>query len=321
MAIEPVSATSPSLRKISELQANVERVFRGKPEVVQFAIAAMLAKGHILLEDVPGVGKTTLAHALARSISVAFQRIQFTSDLLPSDILGVTIFNQDRQAFEFIPGPVFTSVLLADEINRATPKSQSALLEAMNERTVSIEKRRHPLPDPFLVIATQNPVEYVGTYPLPESQLDRFMMKLTLGYPSTQDEKKLLRSGGAQSTLEELEPVLTVEELHELQTQVTHIHVNESLVEYILTLVHATRNHPEIALGVSTRGALTYFKACQALAMVLGRAFVIPDDVKRLAVPVLSHRILLHERRTGRESFVAEARVIQRLIAETPVPR
>ena len=321
MAFEAVSATPISLQKITELQSNVELVIRGKSEAVQFAIAAMLAKGHLLLEDVPGVGKTTLAHALARSISVDFQRIQFTSDLLPSDILGVTIFNQDRQEFEFIAGPIFTNVLLADEINRATPKSQSALLEAMNERTVTIEKRRHPLPDPFLVIATQNPVEYVGTYPLPESQLDRFMMKLTLGYPSTQDEKKLLRSGGAQATLDELEPVVTVEELHELQQQVSRIHVNESLVEYILTLVHATRNHSEITLGVSTRGALTYFKACQALAMVHGRDFVIPDDVKRLAVPVLSHRIMLRDRRGGRESFVAEAHVIQRLLAETPVPR
>ena len=321
MAFEAVSATPTSLQKIAELQSNVEQVIRGKSEVVQFAVAAMLAKGHILLEDVPGVGKTTLAHALARSISVDFQRIQFTSDLLPSDILGVTIFNQDRQEFEFIAGPIFTNVLLADEINRATPKSQSALLEAMNERTVTIEKRRHPLPDPFLVIATQNPVEYVGTYPLPESQLDRFMLKLTLGYPSTQDEKKLLRSGGAQAILEELEPVVSVEELHELQQQVARIHVNESLVEYILTLVHATRSHPEITLGVSTRGALTYFKASQALAMVLGRDFVIPDDVKRLAVPVLSHRIMLRDRRGNRESFVAESHVIQRLIADTPVPR
>lgn len=320
MALEPV-ANSSSLQKIAMLQENVESVIRGKSEIVQFAVAAMLARGHILLEDVPGVGKTTLAHALARSISVDFQRIQFTSDLLPSDILGVTIFNQDRQEFEFIPGPVFTNVLLADEINRATPKSQSALLEAMNERTVTIEKRRHALPDPFLVIATQNPVEYVGTYPLPESQLDRFLMKLTLGYPSTQDEKKLLRSGGAQASLDELEAVITVEELNELQQQVTRIHVNESLVEYILAIVHATRNHPEIALGVSTRGSLTYFKACQALAMVQGREFVIPDDVKRLAVPVLSHRIQLRDRRATRESFVAEARIIERLIAETPVPR
>jgi MoxR-like ATPase len=321
MAFEAVSAVPTSLQKIVELQTNVERVIRGKSEVVQFAIAAVLARGHLLLEDVPGVGKTTLAHALARSLSVDFQRIQFTTDLLPSDILGVTIFNQDRQEFEFIPGPIFTNVMLADEINRATPKSQSALLEAMNERTVTIEKRRHPLPDPFMVIATQNPIEYVGTYPLPESQLDRFLMKLTLGYPNTQDEKKLLRSGGAQATLDELEPVVTVEELHYLQQQVLRIHVNESLVEYILTLVHATRNHPDVALGVSTRGALTYFKACQALAMVHGRDFVIPDDVKHLAVPVLSHRILLRDRRGNRDTFVPEARLIERLIAETPVPR
>ena len=191
----------------------------------------------------------------------------------------------------------------------------------MNEAHRDHREARHALPDPFLVIATQNPVEYVGTYPLPESQLDRFLMKLTLGYPSTQDEKKLLRSGGAQASLDELEAVITVEELNELQQQVTRIHVNESLVEYILAIVHATRNHPEIALGVSTRGSLTYFKACQALAMVQGREFVIPDDVKRLAIPVLSHRIQLRDRRATRESFVAEARIIERIISETPVPR
>src|SRR5437660_11341083 len=201
MAREAV-ALNRSLDRIAALQANVERVIRGKSEVVQFAIAALLARGHVLLEDVPGVGKTTLAHALARSLSLSFQRIQFTSDLLPADIVGVTIFNQDRQEFEFVSGPVFTNVLLADEINRATPKTQSALLEAMNEGIITVEKQRLPLPDPFLVIATQNPVEHVGTYPLPESQLDRCLMRLTIGYPNSVDEKKLLRAGGAQDALE-----------------------------------------------------------------------------------------------------------------------
>src|SRR3989449_2049170 len=224
MAREPVSVNR-TFEKIANLQANVERVIRGKPELVQFCIAAMLAKGHILLEDVPGVGKTTLAHALARSLSLSFQRIQFTSDLLPADIVGVTIYNQDQQEFEFISGPVFTNVLLADEINRATPKSQSALLEAMSEGIISIEKRRLPLPDPFLVIATQNPIEHVGTYPLPESQLDRFLMKLTIGYPNTLDEKKLLRSGGGQDALEHLEPVPDAQEVAELQNRVATIHV------------------------------------------------------------------------------------------------
>src|SRR5881392_328791 len=320
MAREPVPVNR-TFEKIATLQANVERVIRGKSEVIQFCIAALLAKGHILLEDVPGVGKTTLAHALARSLSLSFQRIQFTSDLLPADIVGVTIFNQERQEFEFISGPIFTNVLLADEINRATPKTQSALLEAMSEGTITIEKRRLPLPDPFLVIATQNPIEHVGTYPLPESQLDRFLMRLTIGYPNSSDEKKLLRSGGAQDALEHLEPVLDESEVRELQEHVSTIHVNESLVEYLMTIVQTTRTHAEIPLGVSTRGALVYFKACQALAMVSGRDFVIPEDVKRLAGPVLSHRILMKERRMMRGESTPESRFIQKILGETPVPR
>jgi MoxR-like ATPase len=320
MASEPVTA-SRSLERIALLQSNVERVIRGKPEVVQFCIAALLARGHILLEDVPGVGKTTLAHALARSLSLEFQRIQFTSDLMPSDIVGVTIYNDELQEFEFISGPIFTNVLLADEINRATPKSQSALLEAMSEGTITIEKRRMSLPDPFLVIATQNPIEHVGTYPLPESQLDRFLMKLTLGYPNALDEKKLLRAGGVQDVLEHLEPVLDAVEVRELQARVPSIHVSESLVEYLMTIVQTTRNHPDVALGVSTRGALTWFKACQAFAMVCGRDFVVPDDVKRLAEPVLSHRIIMRDRRMSRGDFSPESRFIQKLMGEIPVPR
>ena len=320
MSIEPIPV-SRSLDRIAALQSNVEKVIRGKSEVVQFCIAALLAKGHILLEDVPGVGKTTLAHALARSLSLSFQRIQFTSDLLPADIVGVTIYNQDLQEFEFISGPVFTNVLLADEINRATPKSQSALLEAMSEGMISIEKRRLALPDPFLVIATQNPIEHVGTYPLPESQLDRFLMKLTIGYPNATDEKKLLRAGGAQDALEHLQPVLDADEVRELQAGVSAVHVSEPLVEYLMTIVQTTRTHPEIALGVSTRGALTYFKACQALAMVGGRDFVIPEDIKRLAEPVLSHRILLQDRRLVRGDFSPESRFIQRIVSEIAVPR
>jgi MoxR-like ATPase len=311
----------PTFEKIAALQANVERVIRGKSEVVQFCIAALLAKGHILLEDVPGVGKTMLAHALARSLSLSFQRIQFTSDLLPADIVGVTIYNQDAQEFEFISGPVFTNILLADEINRATPKSQSALLEAMSEGMISVEKKRLPLPDPFLVLATQNPIEHVGTYPLPESQLDRFLMKLTIGYPNATDEKKLLRSGGAQDALEHLAPVLEAQEVRDLQQQVATIHVNESLVDYLMSIVQTTRTHAEAALGVSTRGALTYFKACQALAMVNGREFVIPEDVKRLAAPVLSHRIVMKDRRLLRADVSPEQRFIQRIVSEIPVPR
>jgi MoxR-like ATPase len=319
MATEPLP--SRSIDRISALQANVERVIRGKSEVVQFCIAALLAKGHILLEDVPGVGKTTLAHALARSLSLGFQRIQFTSDLLPADIVGVTIYNQDQQEFEFISGPIFTNVLLADEINRATPKSQSALLEAMSEGTITLEKRHMPLPDPFLVIATQNPIEHVGTYPLPESQLDRFLMKLTIGYPNAADEKLLLRSGGGQVALDHLEPVLDEEEVRELQSRVHTVHVSEALVEYLMLIVQTTRTHPDVALGVSTRGALTYFKACQALAMVGGRDFVIPEDIKRLAGPVLSHRILMKDRRMSRGEFSPEAKFIQKIVNEIAVPR
>jgi MoxR-like ATPase len=310
-----------TLESIAALQANVERVIRGKSEVVQFCIAALLAKGHILLEDVPGVGKTTLAHALARSVSLDFQRIQFTSDLLPADIVGVTIYNQDLQEFEFVSGPVFTNVLLADEINRATPKSQSALLEAMSEGTITIEKRHMALPDPFLVIATQNPIEHVGTYPLPESQLDRFLMKLTIGYPNASDEKKLLRAGGAQEALEHLQPVLDGDQVRELQARVADVHVSEPLVEYLMSVVQLTRTHNEVALGVSTRGALTYFRACQALAMVNGREFVVPEDIKRLAVPVLSHRIVMKDRRLSRGDLSAEAKFIARTMSEVAVPR
>ncbi|MDQ3281091.1 MAG: MoxR family ATPase [Acidobacteriota bacterium] len=319
MATEPLP--SRTLDRISALQSNVERVIRGKSEVVQFCIAALLAKGHILLEDVPGVGKTTLAHALARSLSLEFQRIQFTSDLLPADIVGVTIYNQDQQEFEFVSGPVFTNVLLADEINRATPKSQSALLEAMSEGTITLEKRHMPLPDPFLVIATQNPIEHVGTYPLPESQLDRFLMKLTIGYPNAADEKALLRAGGGQNALEHLEPVLEADEVRELQERVSSVHVSEALVEYLMLIVQTTRTHGDVALGVSTRGALTYFKACQALALVCGRDFVIPEDIKRLAGPVLSHRIVMKDRRMSRGETSAEGKFIQRIVNEIAVPR
>jgi MoxR-like ATPase len=320
MAREQV-VVNRTFEKIAALQANVERVIRGKSEVIQYCIAAMLAKGHILLEDVPGVGKTTLAHALARSLSLSFQRIQFTSDLLPADIVGVTIFNQNHQEFEFVSGPIFTNVLLADEINRATPKSQSALLEAMSEGMITIEKRRLPLPEPFLVIATQNPIEHVGTYPLPESQLDRFLMRLTIGYPNSVDERKLLRAGGAQDALDQLEAVLEEAEVRELQAQVGSIHVNESLVDYLMTIVQTTRSHAEVVLGVSTRGALTFFKACQALAMASGRDFVIPEDIKRLAAPVLSHRIVMKDRRLLRGDATPEERFIQRILGEIPVPR
>jgi MoxR-like ATPase len=320
MASEPVPS-SQRLSKIDELQANVERVIRGKPETVRLAITAMLAEGHILLEDVPGVGKTTLAQALARSVSLSFQRVQFTSDLLPADIVGVTIFNQDAQGFEFVSGPIFTNVLLADEINRATPKTQSALLEAMAEGTISVEKQVMPLPKPFLVIATQNPVEHVGTYPLPESQLDRFLMRLQIGYPNEADERKLVRAGGARVALDQLEAVLTGDEIRGLQEQVAGIHATDAIVDYLMSIVYTTRNHPDVALGVSTRGALTYFKACQAYAMANGRDYVLPEDVKTLGPPVLAHRIVLRNRQTLRGDFAPETGFIERVIATLPVPR
>lgn len=319
MTLQP-TFDAPPLQKIAALQANVERVIRGKGDIVRLAITALLARGHILLEDVPGVGKTTLAHALAQSLSLDFHRVQFTSDLLPSDIVGVTIFNQERQAFEFVRGPIFTNVLLADEINRATPKTQSALLEAMNEGRVTVEKNTMTLPSPFLVIATQNPVEHVGTYPLPESQLDRFLMKLTIGYMTASDEKGLLRAGGAQEALERLEPVVSGSELLRLQEQVSSVHLSEAILDYIMAMITATRTHPDVELGVSTRGALTLARGAQAFAMVEGRDFVVPDDVKRLAVPILAHRIILRERKIVGETMM-QSRFVERLIDTVPVPR
>ena len=322
MAEMPVSlpAALPELDVlpgIARLEANVARVVRGKPEAIRFAVVCLLARGHMLIEDVPGVGKTTLAQALARSIGLAFQRIQFTSDLLPSDIIGVSIFNQRREAFEFVPGPLFANIVLADEINRATPKTQSALLEAMSERKVSVERQRYPLPEPFLVLATQNPHEYLGTFALPESQLDRFEMSLHLGYPPRADERELLLSGGVEAILEDLPAVLAVGELVELQHQVQAVRVAEKLADYILELAEATRRSDEFQLGVSTRGAQGLYRAAQALALVEGRRFVIADDVQRLAVAVLGHRVVL---KRGSGSLEASRRAIERLVAALPVP-
>jgi MoxR-like ATPase len=307
------AATDP----IQRLEANVARVIRGKREAIRFATVSILARGHVLIEDVPGVGKTTLSQALARSLGLSFQRIQFTSDLLPSDIIGVSIFNQKTQAFEFVPGPLFANVVLADEINRATPKTQSALLEAMSERRVSVERKRYALPEPFVVLATQNPTEYQGTFPLPESQLDRFMMSLSLGYPPRADERELLLSGGVEATLDQLAPALSRETLMDLQERVGRIRVAEKLTEYILSLAEATRRGGEFQLGVSTRGVQSLFRATQALALCEGRAYAIPDDVQRLAVPVLSHRVLV-KRGTG--DLDSTRKAIERVVASTPVP-
>ncbi len=302
--------------RVHRLEASAARVIRGKGEVIRLAVISLLAQGHVLIEDVPGVGKTTLAQALARSVGLAFQRVQFTADLLPSDIIGVSIFNQKEQSFEFVPGPLFANVVLADEINRATPKTQSALLEAMSERRVSIDRKRYALPQPFVVLATQNPLEYHGTFPLPESQLDRFMISLRLGYPPPDEERALLLSGGVEEVLANLEPVVSKEELMELQHRVRGVHVTEKLADYVLALAHATRESSEFLVGVSTRGAQALYRAVQAMALCEGRDYGLPDDVQRLAGPVLAHRVIV--RRGG--DLDATRAAIERVVESVPVP-
>lgn len=302
---------------VRTLEANVSRVLKGKDEVIRLATVCLLAKGHLLIEDVPGVGKTTLAHALARSLGLAFQRIQFTSDLLPSDIIGISIFHQQSQKFEFMPGPLFANVVLADEINRATPKTQSALLEAMSERRVSVDRKRYTLPSPFLVIATQNPLEYQGTFPLPESQLDRFLMSIRIGYPPREQEMGLLLGGGVDGLLHELTPVLQQQELLELQERASKVHVADKLAGYMVTLAEATREGGDFLLGVSTRGLQGLYRAVQALALAEGREYAVPDDVQRVAAPVLAHRVML-KRGVGDLNAAREA--IDRLSRKVPVP-
>ncbi|MBI2154524.1 MAG: MoxR family ATPase [Candidatus Rokubacteria bacterium] len=310
-----------SLELIRRLEFNVARALVGKPEVVRLAVIGLLARGHLLIEDVPGVGKTTLAHALARSLGVGFQRIQFTSDLLPSDILGVSIYDGKTGEFVFKPGPLFSNIVLADEINRTTPKTQSSLLEAMNEYQVSLDHHTYPLPRPFMVLATQNPLEYQGTHPLPESQLDRFLLKIRIGYPGRSDEKEILKGVGA-TALERLEPVLTAEEVTDLQAATEKVRVEEALLDYVMAVVEATRRSPLLALGVSPRGALALLRAAQAHALVDGREYAVPDDIKRLAVPALAHRVMVKarlERAAGGE-LETEA-IIDALLQEIPVPR
>ena len=315
-------AAADVIEQLSGLKSSVARVIRGKSEAIDWTIAALLARGHVLIEDIPGVGKTTLAQALARSLNLAFSRIQFTSDTLPSDVIGVSLWRAERGEFEFMPGPVFTNVLLADEVNRATPKTQAALLEAMNERTVTVEKTRYRLREPFIVLATQNPVEYIGTYPLPESQLDRFLMRLSLGYPERDVEMTLLRAGGVEDELEAVRPVLDGAQILHLQSSVKAVRVAENLLAYLMELVARTRSHPALLLGVSTRGALALHRACQALALVEGRDYVIPDDIVRLAAPVMAHRIILagSEAREGWSRGEAEREVIGEIVSATSVP-
>lgn len=306
---------------VQAIQENIARVIKGKPKVIELTVVTLLARGHLLLEDVPGVGKTTLAHSLARSLDCSFKRIQFTSDLLPSDIVGVSLFNRQKQAFEFMPGPIFANIVLADEINRTTPKTQSSLLEAMSEAQISVDNQTHPLHQPFMVIATQNPAEYHGTFPLPESQLDRFLMRLQIGYPSPEEEKKVLDRPQSLHPAEDLQPVLTAHDVLDLQHQVDQVLMEESLTEYLLAIVQATRQTELLSLGVSTRGALALSRAAKALAFVRGRAYCLPDDIKELAPVVLSHRIMLSRSQGLRQrNWEQTEQVVHDLVESVPVP-
>lgn len=307
--------------KVTQLQSTIESVIRGKSDVVELSLVTLLAGGHLLIEDVPGVGKTTLAQALARSFDCTFQRIQFTSDMLPSDIVGLEVFNQQHSVFEFKHGPIFANVVLADEINRTTPKTQSALLEAMAESHITVEQRTHQLPQPFIVLATQNPIEHHGTYPLPESQLDRFLMRVRMGYPDAEDEKAILRQQTLNSPVEHLRPVMHSEDILALQREVREVTVDESLVDYLIRIVRATRETEILSLGVSPRGSLALYHAAQALAFVEGRDYVIPDDIKRLVTSVFAHRIVVNSRySTGlRRSDEAEA-ALQEILKTISVP-
>jgi MoxR-like ATPase len=306
---------------LTRLRQRLNDVVRGKPEVVDLALIAALARGHVLLEDVPGVGKTTLAQALARGLGCSFKRIQFTSDLLPGDILGVNIFVQQRGAFEFKPGPVFANVVLADEINRTTPKTQSSLLEAMNEGQVSIDDETRPLPDPFIVVATQNPQEYHGTYPLPESQMDRFMVRLRMGYPTVSVEREILQGRRGAPPVQAMDPILDPERLRALQAEVDAVRVDDLVLDYLLQVVHATRRAPAVLLGASTRGALALQQACRARAFLEGRRFVLPDDVKALARAVLAHRLVMADEVDPLVRGRDEAeRTIGEILEQVPVP-
>ncbi|MFC8687221.1 AAA family ATPase [Brevibacillus porteri] len=303
---------------IASLIDNIEKVLIGKRSVIELMVAAILANGHVLLEDVPGVGKTMMVRALSKSISGEFKRIQFTPDLLPTDVTGVAIFNQKSLEFEFRQGPIFANVILADEINRTSPKTQSALLEAMEERSVTIDGATYRLAEPFFVMATQNPLEYEGTFPLPEAQLDRFFMQLSLGYPTVEEEMRMLSRFSTANPLEELQPVMTTAELAELQRQVSTIKVSEGIKEYIVRLCHRTREHHHIYLGVSPRGSLALFRAVQALAFVRGRDYVIPDDVKELVPVVFAHRMIVKPE--ARLEGATVDRVLAMILSETRVP-
>ena len=303
--------------RIGAVVANVERAIFGKHHEVELALVALVCRGHILVEDVPGTGKTMLAKAIARSLGCSFKRIQFTPDLLPSDVTGVSIFNQRTNQFEFRPGPVMTQIVLADEINRATPKTQSALLEAMEEHQVTVDGVTYQLPDPFLVMATQNPIEYEGTFPLPEAQLDRFFIRLQLGYPKEREEIAILDAQRVIHPLETIEQVMGADELLKAMSAVKDVHIAEQVKTYVVGVVNATRSHPDVYLGASPRGSLALARASQAYALIQGRDFVLPDDVKALAGPTLSHRLILQPQ--ARLKDLAATTVIAEVLASVPV--
>jgi MoxR-like ATPase len=315
LAFDPVS-------KINDLRSAIESVIRGKPETVKLALVTLFAKGHLLIEDVPGIGKTTLANAVARSLDLSIQRIQFTSDLLPSDVIGLSIFNQRSGDFEWKPGPIFSNIVVADEINRATPKTQSALLEAMAEEQVTVEGISRRLPLPFMVIATQNPTEHHGTYPLPESQLDRFTLRLHIGYPNSVDEMAILRDRENMNPLDLVKPVFSQNDLLTIQENVSNVRVDDALVVYLLKVVEATRQNDSVELGISPRGSLALFRSAQSLALIEGRDYCIADDIKRLVVPCFAHRMIIGARPSGLRQKTREAEqvlldILQRI--EVPV--
>ena len=307
-------------QKLKALEERIGSVFLGKPEVVRLAAVALLARGHLLIEDVPGIGKTLLGIALSRSIDAGFRRVQFTNDLLPSDILGVSTFNPKDGRFEFREGPIFSNIVLADEINRATPKTQSALLEAMSDMQVSIDGSPFPLPQPFMVIATQNPVEYHGTFPLPEAQLDRFILRARIGYPEIAHEKAIVRESHLYRRAGEISPVLTRDEVIELQSAVERVKVDDSLLEYVVRLAAETRRAPRIKLGISPRGSTFLYRAAQANALAEGRSYCTPDDIKSLAIPVFAHRIIVESNLYGIARIDESERVIAEAIEKVAVP-
>jgi MoxR-like ATPase len=319
--MNPIAEARDIQIQIGRIEENIQKVIIGKSDVIRLSLVTLLARGHLLIEDVPGVGKTTLARALARCFDCSFRRVQFTSDLLPSDILGVSIYNKEKEKFEFHPGPIFSNFILADEINRTTPKTQSCLLEAMNTGRLSIEKETYLLPQPFLVLATQNPTEFHGTYPLPNSQMDRFLMRIRMGYPAVEAEKEILRLGLSPSSVEQLHPVLSSDEIEHLQALAPEVEMEESLLDYLTRITGATRDHRHIELGVSPRASLALKRAAQAHAFIEGRSYVVPDDIKSLAVAVLGHRIILRHQNDNAGIVSRSGENIIRDIVDTiPVP-